>query len=366
MVQRIGIDAGAHHLAQHAHVLSGVRGHQHRDLRMQQHPLGHQRGFNGVRGGLLVHPAHLHFMNHGQRHRARRRDAHRGMELRGVNLADIEEIAGSDGGWHRRCRLRAGQRWQPSLDTAVPGCRRFFGIGQIGVLLRSGNADHSCGQSGGAGRGRLAVSHCAGQHDRQQRHKSTRGTNRLHQERASHRHPEAGKERNGHVERQIGRHRLHRLAGIIHHGDIRTLDAGGQTRFLGLLQHPDVEFMIRIGLLAHRRVLGGRFIGLHACAGRVFKILADQLLAVDGHLPCAAEALHQPGILGLLLPLQILQLAANLDDAGKVGAVLDVELSLFLFELAALGVNLLEQRCGEVAAFGLQARIGGNDQLRIA
>ena len=51
---------------------------------------------------------------------------------------------------------------------------------------------------------------------------------------------------------------------------------------------------------------------------------------------------------------------------GKVGAVFDVELGLFLFQLAVPGVNLLEQRGGEVAAFGLQARIGGNDQLRIA
>ena len=71
-------------------------------------------------------------------------------------------------------------------------------------------------------------------------------------------------------------------------------------------------------------------------------------------------------VLGLLLPVEILQLAANLDDAGKVWAVLDAELGLFLFEFAAAGLNLLEQSGGEVAVFGLEARIGGDDQLRVA
>ena len=57
MVEGIGIDSGVSHLAQHAHILAGVGGHQHCDLGMEQHALGHQRRFNGVRGGQLIQPA---------------------------------------------------------------------------------------------------------------------------------------------------------------------------------------------------------------------------------------------------------------------------------------------------------------------
>ncbi len=87
---------------------------------MQQHALGHQRRFNGVRGGLLVQPANLHLMDHGQRHRARRRNAHHGMELRGMNFTDIEKIAGSDGCRHGSCRLCAGHRRHAGLAGIVP------------------------------------------------------------------------------------------------------------------------------------------------------------------------------------------------------------------------------------------------------
>ncbi len=73
----------------------------------------------------------------------------------------------------------------------------------------------------------------------------------------------------------------------------------------------------------------------------MFQALADQLLAIEGGLPVAAEALDKFGVLGLFLSVEILQLAADLDDAGKAGAVLGAELGLFLFEIAAAGVNLL-------------------------
>ena len=117
--------------------------------------------------------------------------------------------------------------------------------------------------------------------------------NRLHQESASNRQPETDKQGNGEVERQIGRHRLYRLAGIVHHRNVGALDAGGQTRFLRLLHHTHVEFVVGVGFLAHGGVLGGRFIGLHAFGGQFGEILADQLLAVDRSLPGAAELLDQ-------------------------------------------------------------------------
>ena len=46
--------------------------------------------------------------------------------------------------------------------------------------------------------------------------------------------------------------------------------------------------------------------------------------------------------------------------------MLGAELRLLLLQFAAPGVNLLQQRGGKVAAFALQVRIGGNDQLRVA
>ena len=113
MVEGVGIDPGAGHLAQNAHVLAGIGGHQHRNLRMEQHALRHQRGFNGARGGLLAQSANMHFVDHGQHHRARRGDAHQRMKLRGVVLADIQEVAGANGSGHGRCGLRTGHRRQP-------------------------------------------------------------------------------------------------------------------------------------------------------------------------------------------------------------------------------------------------------------
>ena len=124
--------------------------------------------------------------------------------------------------------------------------------------------------------------------------------------------------------------------------------------------------MAGVSLLAHGRVLGGRFIGLHAFRGQLREVFAHQLLAVGSRLPCAAESLHQLGVLGLFLLVQILQQPVNLHHAGKVWTMLDAELGLFLFQIALAGVNLLQQGGGKVAAIGLQARIGGDHQLRVA
>jgi hypothetical protein len=65
------------------------------------------------------------------------------------------------------------------------------------------------------------------------------------------------------------------------------------------------------------------------------------LFAIKRGLPVAAEALDEFGVLGLFLAVEILQLAANLNDTGKAGAVFGTELGLFLFQIAAAGVNLL-------------------------
>ncbi len=100
MVKGEGINAGMRHFAQHAHVLTGIRHHQHRNQRMQQHAFGQQCRFNGVRGRLLVHPADLDLADHGQRDRARGGDAYRGMKLRRVVLADVEKVAGTNGSGH--------------------------------------------------------------------------------------------------------------------------------------------------------------------------------------------------------------------------------------------------------------------------
>ena len=70
MVHGVRINAGTHHFAQHAHVLSRVRDDQHRDQWMQQHSLRHQRCFDGVSSSLLIKPANPHLVDHGQRNRA--------------------------------------------------------------------------------------------------------------------------------------------------------------------------------------------------------------------------------------------------------------------------------------------------------
>ena len=138
------------------------------------------------------------------------------------------------------------------------------------------------------------------------------------------------------------------------------MHAGGETRFFGLFLHAHVKFVAGVGLLAHDGIFGGSLVQLHAFVGRLLQALAHQLLAIERGLPVAAEALDQFGVLGLFLPVEILQLAANFDDAGKAGAVFGAELGLFLLQIAAAGVNLLQERGGKVAAFGLQARIGGD------
>ena len=77
--------------------------------------------------------------------------------------------------------------------------------------------------------------------------------------------------------------------------------------------------------------------------GGLFQALAHQLLAVESSLPVAAEALDEFRIFGLLLPVEILQLAADFDHARKTRAVFGAELRLFLLQVAAARVNLLAE-----------------------
>ncbi len=77
------------------------------------------------------------------------------------------------------------------------------------------------------------------------------------------------------------------------------------------------------------------------------------------------EAFDKFRVLGLFLPVEILQLAANFDDAGKARTVLGAELSLFLLKIATPGVNLLEKGGCEARVVSLQVWIGCNDCLRI-
>ena len=128
----------------------------------------------------------------------------------------------------------------------------------------------------------------------------------------------------------------------------------GEAGFFGLFQHAHVEIVAGVGFLAHDGVFGCGLVQLHAFAGDLLQALAHQLLAVEGGLPVAAKALDELGVFGLLLAVEILQLAADFNDAGKAGAVFGAELCLFLLEIAAPGVNLLQERGGKVAAFGLQ------------
>ncbi len=108
--------------------------------------------------------------------------------------------------------------------------------------------------------------------------------------------------------------------------------------------------MAGVRFLAHDGVFGGGLVQLHAFAGSLLQAVAHHLLAIESGLPVAAKALDQFCVFGLLLPVEILQLAADFNDARKAGAVLGAELGLFLLQIAAAGVNLLEKRSGEVGA----------------
>ncbi len=90
------------------------------------------------------------------------------------------------------------------------------------------------------------------------------------------------------------------------------------------------------------------------------------MLAVESGLPVAAEALDEFRVFSLLLPVEILQLTADFNHARKAGAVFGAELRLFLLQIAAAGVNLLEERGGKVGVLSLQARICGDHHLRVA
>ncbi len=59
-------------------------------------------------------------------------------------------------------------------------------------------------------------------------------------------------------------------------------------------------------------------------------------------------------------------MAADFDDAGKAGPVFGAELGLFLLQIAAARMKLIEERGGKVGIWRLQARIGGDYHLRIA
>ena len=370
MVEGIGIDSRAGDLAQHAHVLPGVGGHQYSDLWMEKHAFGHQRGFNGMRGGPLVQPAQLHLVDHGQGHRACRGDAHRRMKLRSVVLRDIEKVSGSDGSRHGRRGKRACHWRHPGLVCAlgaVPHRGSILGIGLDFRILRKRNTGHARGQAVEGGRGRLCAPHCAGQKHRQQRgNRTSRCAKRFEQERASHCQPEPGKERDGHIKRQIRRHRLDRLPGRVHHGDIRAANASGKPGLLHLFQHPQIQLVASVGLLPHIRVFGGGLVLLHVFGGVLVQAFSRQLLTIGSRLPCAPELIHKFGVFGRDLPVEILQLAANLHHPGKVRPVLDAQLRLFLVQLAVAGMELLQQCSGKVNVFVLQVGIGGNDQLGIA
>jgi hypothetical protein len=70
-------------------------------------------------------------------------------------------------------------------------------------------------------------------------------------------------------------------------------------------------------------------------AGGLLQAFAHQLLAIESGLPVAAEALDELRVFRLLLPVEILQLAADFDHARKAGAVFGAELGLFLLQIAA-------------------------------
>ena len=165
MVEGIGINPGVGHLAQHAHILPGVGGHQHRDLGMEKHALGHQRRFNGVRGGLLVQPAKLHFVRSWAASpclpgkRARRNE--------------------TPGCGTRKYRESLRGRWEPAWEIAesVPakgGIPAWFapaglfhtagaslGLGRAFVSCEKGMRATPVGRPSRLGVGRLGVGSCA-------------------------------------------------------------------------------------------------------------------------------------------------------------------------------------------------------------
>ena len=118
--------------------------------------------------------------------------------------------------------------------------------------------------------------------------------------------------------------------------------------------------------MAHQSVLDGCLVLLHALAGAFLQALLHQLLAIHRRLPGAPEAIHQLGVFGLLLPVQIQQFAANLHHPGKVRTVFRTQLRLFQLQFAAARVNLLQESGRKAAAFDLQLGIGGDYQFRVA
>ena len=67
------------------------------------------------------------------------------------------------------------------------------------------------------------------------------------------------------------------------------------------------------------------------------------MLTIGSRLPCAAELFDQLRVFGRDLPVEVLQLAANLHHAGKVRPMFDAQLRLLLVQLAVAGMELLQQ-----------------------
>ena len=324
---------------------------------MQQHAFGHEGCFNGARRGLFVHAAEVDDADHGQLDRAVGGDAHGGVKFRRVGFADVEEIAGGDGRGHGRRALRGGERRLAGSGGVVPKHRCFLGIGRVPILLRRRGLDDTARQPGGVGRGRLRVETYAGGEQGQESRPDAGGETGsgfvqqgFAQQRGGHGDPQADKEGDCEVKRRIGRDRLGRLAGGVDDRDVGTVHSSGEACFLGFLKHAEIEVVAGVVILAHDGVLRDGRVQLHALAGRLLEVVAHQLLAIDGGLPVAAEACDEFGVFGLFLPVEILELAADFDDARKAGPVFGAELGLFLLQIAAPGVNLIEERGGKVGA----------------
>ena len=162
-------------------------------------------------------------------------------------------------------------------------------------------------------------------HNRRQQHGNhTSGcAKRFKQERASYCQPESGKERDGHIKRQIWSYRLHRLTGRVDHGDIRAMNACRKPGLFHLFQHAQIELVVAIGLLPHIGVFGGGLVLLHIVGGVLGQAFARQLLTIGGRLPGALKLIHQPRVFSRDLSVEVLQLAANLHHSGKVRPMLD-------------------------------------------
>ncbi len=90
------------------------------------------------------------------------------------------------------------------------------------------------------------------------------------------------------------------------------------------------------------------------------------MLAICRCLPVAAEAVDELCILLLLLPVEILELPVNLDNARKIRPVLGAELRRFLLEVAPARMDLPKSGRGKTAVLFLQAGICGDHPLRVA